>query len=254
MSRNRGILLGGLAAGLLISAGWRIYQQRARERIPGHEGLEDPEITGAFARIARMPQMHWLRSYVVNRAAALKTQGEAVDLGCGPGYLVVELASRLPGLQVTGVDLSQEMLITASEFAWESGVGDWVAFRQGDAQQIPFPDASLDLVVSTLSLHHWSNPVVVFNEIARVLKPGGAFLIFDLRRDMLPPFYLLIWAATRWIVPPALRRIKEPLNSRNAAYTPREVGIMALGSQLTGWQVGLGPLWLVLEGCKQPTP
>jgi ubiquinone/menaquinone biosynthesis C-methylase UbiE len=57
------------------------------------------------------------------------------------------------------------------------------------------------------------------NEINRVLRPGSAFLIFDLRRDMSAPFYLLLWFATRLIVPSALRDVNEPLGSRNSAYT-----------------------------------
>ena len=66
--------------------------------------------------------------------------------------------------------------------------------------QIPFPDDALDLVVSTLSLHHWSDPVGVLDEIARagaLILPRAAVLpVFDLRRDMAAPFYLLLWFVT----------------------------------------------------------
>jgi ubiquinone/menaquinone biosynthesis C-methylase UbiE len=127
-------------------------------------------------------------------------------------------------------------------------VADRVSFRRGDAQQIPFPNASLDLVVSTLSLHHWSDPVAVLDEIARVVRPGGSFLIFDLRRDMIAPFWLLLWFATHVVVPAALRRVDEPLGSRNAAYTPQEAARLAEQSHLSGWRVTRGPLWLIIEG------
>lgn len=117
-----------------------------------------------------------------------------------------------------------------------------------NAYEIPFPDQSLDLVISTLSLHHWRDPVKVLNEIARVLKPGGAFYIFDLRRDMALPFYLLIWFATQFVVPAALHRIHEPMSSRNASYTVPEVAVLARQSGLRGGQVTAGPLWVALEG------
>lgn len=250
MSRKQSNSVGSLLTALLLIAGWRIYTRRSTERIPSPEGIDDPEISGAFNRIAGMAQMRWMREYVAARAAALKTDGQVIDLGCGPGQLVVQLARRAPNMQITGVDLSQAMLDRAGTFAWESGVGDRVAFRMGDAQSIPFPDASLDLVVSTLSLHHWADPQVVFDEIDRVLKPGGAYLIFDLRRDLAAPFYLLLWAATQFIVPAALHRINEPMGSRNAAYTPRELAVLAMRSKLSGWQVALGPLWVILEGRK----
>ena len=154
---------------------------------------------------------------------------------------------------MTGIDLSDEMLDQGQDNARRAGVADRVSFRRGDAQQIPFPDASLHLVVSTLSLHHWSDPVAVLDEIARVLRPGGSFLVFDLRRDMIAPCWLLLWFATRVIVPAALRRVNEPLSSRNAAYTPQEAArlaaeSLAAQSRLRGWRVTRGPMWLTIEG------
>ncbi|MGA9350639.1 MAG: class I SAM-dependent methyltransferase [Anaerolineae bacterium] len=175
-------------------------------------------------------------------------RGEAADLGCGPGQLVIELAQRSPGLHVTGIDLSDEMIARGQDNARRARVADRVSFRRGDAQQIPFPDASLHLVVSTLSLHHWSDPVAVLDEIARVLRPGGSFLIFDLRRDMAAPCWLLLWFVTHVVVPAALRRVNEPLGSRNAAYTPQEAARLAEQSCLSGWRVTRGLLWLTIEG------
>ena len=196
--------------------------------------------------------MRLMRRLVAARAVQMVSQGEAVDLGCGPGQLVIALARQAPGLHVTGVDLSDEMLAQAHENARRAGLADRVSFRLGDARQIPFPDGSLDLVVSTMSLHHWSDPVAVLNEIARVRASeggaGGSFLIFDLRRDMPAPAYLLIWFATHVVVPPALRRVQEPLGSRNAAYTLQEAMELAEQSHLTGWRVTAGPLWLIIEG------
>ncbi len=112
----------------------------------------------------------------------------------------------------------------------------------------PFADQSVDLAVSTLSLHHWADPIPVLDEMARILRPGGAFVVFDLRRDMIPPFYLLIWFASRFVVPQALRGMGEPLGSRNAAYTPAEAAVLAQASRLTGWRVASGPFWLSIEG------
>ena len=237
-----------LAALAVVAGAWRVYNQRTRERVPNLEGIEDPEIAAAFNFIAGFPHMRFLRWYAIRRALRLKNSGQAADLGCGPGHLVIEMAAQAPDLHITGVDLADEMLQQAGEYAKRSGVGAQVSFRKGDAQAIPFADDSLDLVISTLSLHHWTDPVQVLDEIARVLRPGGAFVVFDLRRDMTLPIYLLIWFVTRVIVPRALRRIDEPLNSRNASYTPHEAMGMAAVSGLAGWQVTTSPLWITIEG------
>jgi ubiquinone/menaquinone biosynthesis C-methylase UbiE len=238
----------GLFAGLLTAAGWRIYSRRPRERIVSLEGIEAPEVARAYGLVSRLPPFRLLRYFVARRAAELMPQGIAADLGCGPGLLAVELAGRAPGLRVVGVDLSPEMLVQGAEHARERGVEEHASFRLGDVEQLSFPDASLDLVLSTLSLHHWSDPVTVLDEIARILRPGGAFLVVDLRRDMPAPAYLLVWFAQHVVVPAALRRIGEPLGSRNAAYTPQEAMAMLERSSLAGGRVTAGALWLAIEG------
>jgi len=212
------------------------------------EGLDDPEVARAYGWIAATPQMRLLRCLVARRAVAMKSQGLAADLGCGPGLLVVELARQAAGLEVVGIDLSTEMLAQGEEHARRSPVGERVSFRRGDVRQIPFPDGALDLVVSTLSLHHWNDPVAVLDEIARVVRPGGAFLVFDLRRDMPAPAWLLLWFAQHVVVPAAIRRLNEPVGSRNAAYTPQEAAELAERSQLRGRRITAGPLWLTIEG------
>jgi ubiquinone/menaquinone biosynthesis C-methylase UbiE len=255
--RGRLVVWGGMVTAMLLAA-WRAYNRRARERVVSHEGLDDPEVAQAFTRIATLPQMRLLRWWVARRALAIKPAGQAADLGCGPGHLVIELARAAPGLQVTGIDLSDEMLAEAERRARRAGLADRIAFKKGDVAHIPVPDGSLDLVVSTLSLHHWRDPVAVLDEIARVLRspepgegrPGGAFLVFDLRRDMAAPLYLLLWFATHCVVPRALRRVNEPLGSRDAAFTSEEAAHLAGSSRLTGWRVTQGPLWLTIEGTR----
>jgi ubiquinone/menaquinone biosynthesis C-methylase UbiE len=242
------LFVGGALLSAAIAGGWSVYTRRAIERIPSAEGLDDPTIAQAYGRIAALPQMALMRRLVAQRATALCAVGEAADIGCGTGLLATELVRQAPDLHITGVDLAAEMLAQAQEHTSRMGIAGRVTFRLGNGNRLPFEDRSLDLAVSTLSLHHWADPVGVFDEIARVLRPGGAFLIADLRRDMPPPGYLLVWFATKVVVPPTLRRIGEPLASRNAAYDPYEVARLAQTSHLTGWRMTTGPLWLTVEG------
>jgi ubiquinone/menaquinone biosynthesis C-methylase UbiE len=194
--------------------------------------------------------MRWIRHFVISQAVVLKNHGEAIDLGCGAGQLVMEMARKAPGLQMTGIDLSEKMLADARQSIQRVGLEDRVDFRLGNVEEIPFPDQSLDLVISTASLHHWTDPVKVLNEIDRILKPGGAYYVFDLRRDMALPFYLLIWFATQFIVPAALHRVNEPMGSRNASYTVQELVDLTRQSRLRGGQVTTGPIWIILAGKK----
>jgi len=254
MSRLETLCLPGIAfAAILLAAGVRLYIRRPRRRIPVCEELDDPEVVEGFNKATLIPQMGLMRWYVARRATRMTARGKAVDLGCGPGYLAVEMAQQAPELRVTGVDLSNEMLAEAEDYAQRQNMAQSVSFRSGDVQELPFADGSVDLVVSTLSLHHWRDPVAALDEVARVLRPGGSFLIFDLRRDLALPGWLLLWIITGFLVPPALRRANEPLSSRNAAYTPVEARELAEQSRLSGWRVARGPLWLIIEGEARET-
>jgi ubiquinone/menaquinone biosynthesis C-methylase UbiE len=60
------------------------------------------------------------------------------------------------------------------------------SFLVGDVASLPFPDVSFDLVVSTLSMHHWADPTAGLAQISRVLRPGGRALIWDIRPGIVP--------------------------------------------------------------------
>ena len=219
-------------------------------RIPSRESLDEAAMAEAYDRIARLPPMMLLRRFAAGRAVSLKSKGRAVDIGCGPGYLVFELTRRAPRLQITGIDLSDQMLLKARQAAEQRKMVEQVGFSCGDARRLPFADGSLDLVISSLSLHHWGDPRSALNEIKRVLRPGGGFVIFDLRRDMVWPASLLICTVTRFIVPRVLRENNEPLGSRNAAYTPAEAEEILQSSDLRGGRVASGAFWLSIEGYR----
>lgn len=249
MNRRQACCFGaGVLAGALAAAGWWVYERRPRERVVGFEELDDPDIAAAFTWVSGLPQMALLRWWVARRARALRARGLAADLGCGPGLLALELARQAPGLQVIGLDLAEGMVRQGQERARQAGLSGRVLFRLGDVESLPFADDSLDLVVSTLSLHHWRDPVRVLDEIERVLVPGGGFVILDLRRDLSAPAYLLLWFAQNVVLPEVLRRADEPLGSRHAAYTPEEAARLVEQSRLRGWRISQGPLWLILEG------
>ena len=100
----------------------------------------------------------------------------------------VDPLARQPGLEVTGLDLDLAMIERARANADRRGNtgGGQASFLVGDVASLAFPDRSFDLVVSTLSMHHWADPAAGLTEIGRVLRPGGRALIWDLRPGALP--------------------------------------------------------------------
>jgi len=141
-------------------------------------------VTGIYAFIARKsPCIRDIHQDVAKDICAKISSGSVLDLGTGPGYLPFEMAKRAPGLKIVGIDLSSGMVDIARKKANELGLSNRVTFETANAASLPFEDGSFDLVVSTLSMHHWHNPKACFKEIYRVLKNSGEANIFDLRRD-----------------------------------------------------------------------
>jgi ubiquinone/menaquinone biosynthesis C-methylase UbiE len=110
--------------------------------------------------------------------------GRVLDVGTGPGFVALEVARLLRGRDcaVVGMDLSLAMLALAAENAAREGLAEGLVWREGDAKAMPFGDDEFDLLVCNDSLHHWADPLPVFDEMARVLKPGGALMVHDSRR------------------------------------------------------------------------
>ena len=100
-------------------------------------------------------------------SANVSAQMSVLDVGCGPGYVSAAAAER--GAVPTGLDFSKEMIGIASRMFPK------IEFREGDAQNLPFDNASFDRVVANFSLLHVANPERAMAEANRVLKPGGRF-------------------------------------------------------------------------------
>ena len=234
---------------LLITAILVVGARRVKvPRQPCLEGLDDPEVARAFDHISRFPQIRLLRKMVLRELKKYPPSGTVVDVGCGPGYLVVLIAMTFPDLQVIGVDIAEEMTESATRLISNLGLGTQVAFRLGDSQRLPFENGEVDFVVSSLSLHHWSEPVQALWEIQRVLKPEGQFLIFDLRRDAPRLFYGLLKFAMTIVVPPALRRVNEPVGSALASYTPTEAEALFHGASFRELEIKPGFAWMFIWG------
>lgn len=119
---------------------------------------------------------------VAEDIARYATEGHLLDVGTGPGWLLIKLHEVSPGLRLTGLDASLAMVERARAHLARARLSDGIEVVLGNADNMPFPDARFNLVVSTGSIHHWRNPLAGLNEVHRVLRPGGHALIYDLVR------------------------------------------------------------------------
>ncbi|HOC19553.1 MAG TPA: metalloregulator ArsR/SmtB family transcription factor [Vicinamibacterales bacterium] len=101
------------------------------------------------------------------------------DLGCGEGYLTIEVARW--ARRVIAVDRSAAVLKSARALAARHGLRN-ITWRRGEIEAVPLPDGRVDLVLLSQALHHASDPALALAEAARVLAPGGKVLVLDLRR------------------------------------------------------------------------
>jgi ubiquinone/menaquinone biosynthesis C-methylase UbiE len=106
-------------------------------------------------------------------------KGNFLDVGTGPGWLLIKLHEHSPALHCHGIDISPSMVAKASANVHKAGLSGVIEVKEGDACNIPYGDAFFDAVVSTGSVHHWKEPMRALNEIHRVLKGGGYALVYD---------------------------------------------------------------------------
>jgi len=148
----------------------------------GLNGASDVE---AFNRWSATYEDSWMqRLYFdrVHKGVLNLVNGEPapvciVDVGCGTGRLLRKARERWPHSQLVGVDPAECMVKKARQMMPDS------VFMVGPAESIPLPDASVDLVFSTTSFHHWSDQVQGIREVRRILRPGGRFFL----ADVVPP-------------------------------------------------------------------
>jgi ubiquinone/menaquinone biosynthesis C-methylase UbiE len=160
-----------------------------------------------YERFADRVAGRFYRRVVADVAAAGFVEGARVlDAGTGPGTLPLLLTAASPGLRIDAVDLAPEMVERGRRRATDRGATS-VTFTVGDVGALPFDDATFDLVVSTASQHHWTDPVSGFRELARVLRPGAEAWVYDFR-----------WVLRRAEVaalrmnPPGVVRVESPLS------------------------------------------
>jgi ubiquinone/menaquinone biosynthesis C-methylase UbiE len=109
-------------------------------------------------------------------------EARVLDIGVGTGEIPLFMLQKNADMEILAVDLAEEMLHVATKKILGAGFGDRCKLAKMDAKKLRVPDAKYDLVMCASTIHHIPDPLVVFQEIARVVKPTGAVLVRDLIR------------------------------------------------------------------------
>jgi len=129
-------------------------------------------------------------------AAAVTPRATSVlDIGCGAGNYCLKLLERLPGLEVTLIDLSRPMLDRAVERTTAAGARSATPI-QGDIREIDLGAGRFDIALAASTLHHLRSDAEwreVFANVHRSLRPGGSFWIFDMIEHDDPRVHALMW-------------------------------------------------------------
>jgi ubiquinone/menaquinone biosynthesis C-methylase UbiE len=199
------------------------------------------EVFGDFAVTNRVAEAELL-------ARLVKAGGNdrAVDLACGPGTLALRFARHVRWM--CGLDLTPAILQRARGKAAEANL-DNLIFALGDAQSLPFGSASLDLAVTSYSLHHIPDPASVIREMARVVKRGGRVGVLDIRAPEDPK--------TREINN-RIEQLRDPSHTRSIPRSEFEALFASHGLRVTSIEIEEHPRsfdhWLLVAGWKRTDP
>jgi ubiquinone/menaquinone biosynthesis C-methylase UbiE len=216
-------------------------------RIPEtNEGIQGEFDVGEYNLFARtMRDRGWMETDVIIKSGI--SRGMALEIGPGPGYLVLEWLKKTHNTSLVGIEISKNMIAVAIKNAREYGLNSGRArYTEGNAMEMPFADDSFDAVFSGGSLHEWEEPSRIFSQIHRVLKSGGRYCICDLRRDI--PFFIkwFFYAATR---PDSMRHGLR--TSLRASYIKPELENIIAASPLSGACVKTDIFGISISGIKK---
>jgi ubiquinone/menaquinone biosynthesis C-methylase UbiE len=184
---------------------------------------------GHFDEWSRTYERSRLQRLIFDRmhAAVLGALGEPrddapatiLDVGCGTGRLLRAAGARWPSVRLIGVDPAEGMVREARERTPGADL------HVGSAEALPLPDASVDLVMSTLSFHHWRDQAQGLREIARVLRPGGRFVLADVSA---PAWLARLFGNSRARSPKKLRALFMAAGLRVIAQRPVQSRLLTL--------------------------
>jgi demethylmenaquinone methyltransferase/2-methoxy-6-polyprenyl-1,4-benzoquinol methylase len=189
-----------------------------------HTADKKRHVTEMFNRIApTYDRLNHLLSFQIDRRwrakvvrmAAKETPHTILDVATGTGDLAIELARRIPSAEITGVDISENMLAIGRRKVAERGLSGRVTLAAGDAEALNFADNSFDCVTVGFGVRNFGDIGTGVREMYRVTREGGISLILEFSKPTVP---LFSWAY-RIYFHKVLPRMGRAVSKDSAAYT-----------------------------------
>jgi len=157
---------------------------RFMDRVLEPELMNDEQQALAYAKADFSASNQW---YVDHLLADYPIElGNVLDIGCGPGDVMLRLASALPSVRITAVDGSSAMIELARNAVRSAGLEQRVTPVQGYVPGLPLEERSFDAVLSKDLLHHLPDPMVLWSEARRLGRSGAPLYVMDLVRPESP--------------------------------------------------------------------
>jgi ubiquinone/menaquinone biosynthesis C-methylase UbiE len=188
--------------------------------IPRSEGASSSSHARSWDRVAGLydlytAPMEWMGGRARRRRALAPARGRLLEVGVGTG---ANLDLYPEGVDLTGIDISGEMIARAHRRAEKSGIP--VRLEVADAERLPFPDASFDTVAATCVFCSVGDPVQGLREVHRVTRPDGQVLLLEHVRPRNPLMGKLFD-----LVSPVVRRLFGPKINRRTEENVRAAGL-----------------------------
>ena len=131
----------------------------------------------------------YTQSLAIN-AMSLRKDSKVLDVGCGTGFAVLQMAALVSEGRACGIDISPNM-IEQARIKVPKELSHRVEFREGNSAKIPYPDEFFDNLLCTNSFHHYPDPLLALREMQRVLRSGGQLVILENAPDL--SWYTWLW-------------------------------------------------------------
>lgn len=145
----------------------------------------EPEVMDTWLEATAYDAMDFESVNTIFATDAINLDPHAIkilDVGTGTARIPILMCQKRPQYLITGVDLAQSMLIIGQRNVEEAGLNQRIRLERVDSKRMPYPDLEFDMLISNSLVHHLPDPLFFFQELKRLVRPGGAILIRDLIR------------------------------------------------------------------------
>jgi ubiquinone/menaquinone biosynthesis C-methylase UbiE len=145
----------------------------------------EPEVMDTWLDATAYDAMDFVAVNTAFAEAAIWLDPDAVkilDAGTGTARIPILMCQRRPQYLITAVDLAQSMLIVGQRNVDDAELAQRIRLERVDSKRMAYPDLEFDMLISNSLVHHLPDPLSFFQEVKRLVRPGGAILIRDLIR------------------------------------------------------------------------